>query len=264
MFTLTPIVRRLLILWVALWVLDFLGSLMGAGFSQWLLLDPWGLFQGDWSAAPGLVGYVFIHDSRSLFHLLGNAWMFALFAPEIERLFPGRRFLLLLLRATLVGSFATLFLAWMLPQSFSNPVLGGSGLVAAVLAASAAMYPHRILNLILLRVRLLHLFLFLTVLDLLGFLAQCAGQGKPVAYAVHLAGALVGWLAVGGFQRFPGPWQKFALARRARKDAKRKRYESECDAFLDHLLAKISRDGMHSLSAEEKRFLLDRSRKGGS
>lgn len=266
MFSLTPIVRRILIVWAALWLLDFFLSLGGTGLAPILAMDPGGMLQGDFRGIGGIVGYTLVHETRNFFHLFFNCWLFALFAPDIELLFPGKRFLWLLLRLALIGTGFTVLMAWIAPAAFSASVVGGSGLVAAMLGACAAMYPTRMLNLILLRVKLLHLFLVLTVLDLLGFLAQWSGTagGDRVAYTVHLAGALGGWIAVGGFQRFEGPWSGWAANRNRRKQQRKFEQESKAEERLDELLAKISREGMQSLTDAERDFLRDRSdrRKG--
>lgn len=259
--TLTPIVRRILIIWVALWILDFFLSLGSSSLMPWLAMDPGGLLGGDWSGILGIGGYALVHETRNFFHLFFNCWLFAMFAPDIELMFPGKRFPMLLLRIALVGTAFTVLMAWLIPSGFAVSVVGGSGLVAAVIAASAAMYPDRIINLILLRVRLLHLFLVLTGLDFLGFLAQCTGTGDRVAYTVHLAGALTGWLAVGGFQRFQGPWSGWAAKRAGRRIEKKQRQESHDEERLDQILAKISKEGMQSLTDAERDFLRDRAKK---
>jgi hypothetical protein len=253
MFRLTPIVRTILILWASLWVLDFLLSLGDRTLLEYFALAPSALLDGAWSKMLGLLGYPFLHPTAALLPLLASCWMFAIFGPEIERLYPGQRFVLLLLKTTLVGAGFSLLMAWVAPNSFG----WGS---AMVLAASAAMYPDRRLNLILLQVRLLPLFLVLCGLDLLGFLAQWAGKDPNGGYALHLSGAAVGWLAVGGFQRFQGPWQRVFEKSRRKKEHKMREKQAGEEERLDRILAKISREGMQSLSNAEKRFLLQRSR----
>ena len=156
----------------------------------------------------------------------------------------------------------TLLLALTGLAAFRVPVVGGSGLVWTVLAASAAMYPGRRLNLILFTCTLRSFFLVLLGLDFLCFLADLFGTGNGVAQQVHLAGALVGWLAVGGFGRgeLPGfllRWRQ----KRARKLADRAREaDAAVEAELDRILAKIGREGMTSLTAREREFLHKRSR----
>ena len=148
-----------------------------------------------------------------------------------------------------------------MPQQFAIPVLGASGSVSAVIASSAALYPGRIISLIIIQVRLLHLFLAFTLLDMLWLIANMANQGDGKANAVHLAGALSGWIAVGGFQRVRGPWSRFSDKRvqdkRIKSDAKKVQEEER----MDQILAKISREGMPSLSNAEKQFLNRQSKK---
>ncbi|MGB0952182.1 MAG: rhomboid family intramembrane serine protease [Planctomycetota bacterium] len=260
MMTLTPIVRRILILWVALWILDFLLSLGSASLMEVLAMDPAGLLRGDFRSILGIVGYATVHETRSFVHLFFNCWLFAMFAPEIELLFPGKRFVKLLLKIALIGTAFTLLMAFLSPH-FGAAVVGGSGFVAAMIAANAALYPDRMLNLILLRVKLLHFFVVLTALDFLGFLAQCTGTGDRISYTVHLAGAATGWLAVGGFQRVQGPWSNWATKRAHKQAQKKQQKEANDEERLDAILAKISRDGMQSLTDAERAFLRDRSRK---
>jgi len=258
---LTPLVKRLLILWAALWVLGFLTADSGGGLQQWLDLDPRGISSFDFLSLPGIFGYVLIHSQLSIFHLLVNGYMFALFAPEIERIFSRERFLWLLGKACLAGAATTLILFWLMPHTFDAPVIGGTGLVTAVFAASAALYPERVLNLLFLRLRLITFFLFLAGLDLLFFLGNLLGRADGVAHHVHLAGALVGWMAVGGFQRFNGPWRPWMEKAGRRKTEKKQRQAQNLEAELDRILAKISRDGLPSLTAAERRFLEHRSKR---
>ncbi len=258
---LTPLVKRILIAWAAFWVIGFLTGISGGGVVDWLDLDPRGLSNFEFSSLPGVLGYCLVHSRLSIFHLLINGYMFALFAPEIEVLFPGKRFWTFLLKAGLAGAAVSLVLYWLMPGSFGNPIIGGSGLVSAVMAASAAMYPNRVLNLIFLRVRLITFFLFLTGLDFLFFLGTLLGSHDGIAHHVHLAGALAGWMAVGGFQRFDGPWRAWAQKSARRKAERKDRQVKDDEAELDRILAKISNEGMPSLTDAERRFLERRSKR---
>ena len=261
MMQLTPLVKRILIAWAAIWAVGFLTGINGPGLATWLELDPVGLMNFEFSSLPGLVTYTFAHSPYSVFHLIFNAWMFALFAPEIERLFPAKHFWIFLLKAALWGTGFSLLLYGLFPSSFSNPIIGGSGLVAAVFAASAAMYPQRVISLIFIQVRLLHFFVVLTALDLLFFFGAILGAKDGIAHHVHLAGALCGWMAVGGFQRIDGPWRRWAEKSASRKAAKDQQREQNDEAELDRILAKISKDGLPSLTDAERRFLEQRSKR---
>lgn len=265
--TLGPITRGLLIAWVVLWVASFLVALADPALLRPLVLDPAALLAGDLAAWPGALGYVLLHDPSRTLHLLFNALLFASFAPEVERLWPRRRFGLLLLVAALAGALVTVVFAALAPGGFAVPVIGGSGLVSAMIAATAAVYPDRRLNLILFSCRLMSFFLVLAGLDLLFLIGAFAGRPTMTAHQVHLAGFAVGWAWAGGFWR--RGWSAGSLFGRwrARRDAQRadraQRTRDGEEAELDRILAKISSHGLASLDAKERRFLEKRSRRKG-
>lgn len=265
--TLGPITRGLLIAWVVLWVASFLVALADPALLRPLVLDPVALLAGDPAAWPGVLGYVLLHDPTHTLHLLFNALVFAMFAPEIERLWPRRRFVLLLGAAALAGALATVLLAAFGPSGFRASVMGGSGLVAAMIAATAAIYPDRRLNLLFFSCRLMSLFLVLVGLDLLFLIGTFAGKAGTTAHHVHLAGTATGWLWAGGFWRrgwsggaLLGRWSARRSARRAAR-AQAARAEEERE--LDRILAKISSHGIGALDDSERRFLEKRSRRKG-
>jgi membrane associated rhomboid family serine protease len=259
------VTRAVLVTWVALWVAGFLSALAGGpGISLRLALDAPAILHGDLGALFTVLSYAWVHDPNGILHLLINGLMFYWWAPEVETLWRRGRMVTFLLLATLAGAGVNLLLTWLLPGSFNSRVLGGSGLVSAVLAAHAAIYPGRILNLLVLRCRLISFFLVLCALDLLWLIADMAGRIDGVAQEVHLAGALTGWIWAGGFWRHgikPGfgggmarRWQNWRTARRQRQEAGE-------EAELDRILAKIGREGLNALNAEERAFLERRSKR---
>lgn len=262
-----PITRGILIAWVVLWVVSFLVQLAHSALLRPLVLDPGALLAGDVGAWPGALGYVFLHDPGRTLHLLFNALLFASFAPEVERLWPQRRFALLLGIAAFAGAVVTVLFAALAPRGFAVPVIGGSGLVSAMIAANAAVYPDRRLHLIFFSCRLMSFFLVLAGLDLLFLIGTFAGQPTMTAHQVHLAGFAVGWVWAGGSWRrgwgaatLLGRWQ---ARRRARHAAREQQARDGDEAELDRILAKISSHGIASLDAKERRFLEKRSRRKG-
>ncbi|HEX9794030.1 MAG TPA: rhomboid family intramembrane serine protease [Planctomycetota bacterium] len=263
MFTL---VQRLVVVWVAMWVVSFLSRLSGAGLTGLLALDPFALFGADgwpglFAALPGVLGYALVHEPLSIWHVAFNALLLWVFGPEAEQLFAGRRFLRFFLVVTLAGAAIHLLLAALVGGVFLASVAGGSGLVSAVLAVNAAVYPDRVLNLIFLRCRMITLFLVLVGLDVLWFVADLSGYSSHVANDVHLAGAGVGWLAAGGLHRGTGPFARFAARRRAAAAGREQRRAAGEERELDRILAKIGSEGMPSLTASERRFLERRSKR---
>lgn len=265
MLTQSPVTRAILATWVAIWLLSFLSALAGPGLAAWLALDAAALLDGRLLALPGVLTHAVAHDPYGVLHLLLNALAFFWLAPELELLWPGRRFLLFLAGAALAGAGVHLLLAAAFPASFAFVVLGGSGLVSAVLAAHAAIYPDRQLSLIFFRCRLIHFFLVLLALDVLWFIADLAGRHSGVAHEVHLAGTAVGWLHAGGFWRRGAPFgdrNRSPFARlRAWRDRRAARRAASDEAELDRILAKIGRHGMPALTAAERSFLERRSRR---
>jgi membrane associated rhomboid family serine protease len=257
--TLTPIVRLLLISWAGLWVLGFLVQLGAEPLAYSLGFSPAGVLDGQIGSILGFAVYPFLHDSSSLWHVAINCLLLYYLGPEVERLNPGTRFVRLLITASIAGA-ALRFVLYLMTGDFAGPVVGGSGLVSCCFAFLAVVMPGIRVSLLVITVRLLPLFLVLTGLDLLRLIATFAGQPSGVAAEIHLAGALVGWTAAGGWERFP-------LLAGMRDKAAQKRAEKAQqgaladEAELDRILAKISREGIGSLSAREKKFLEQRSKR---
>ena len=259
----SPIVYRLLIVWVAVWLLTFFTQLTGGeGVLAFLELDFGRLLNGDIAALPGILGYSIAHAPYpGVFHLLINGYLLWVFGPEVETLFPGRRFLRFLLIVVLVGAGVHLVLHLVAGGPFAIPVIGGSGIVMAVLAVHAAIYPERPIHLIFFTVRMLPLFLVFVGLDIMGFLYGLSGRTDGVAVDVHLAGAATGWIWARGLGRFPNPLRRTAdKLRQARQEQKREAAVKD-EQELDRILAKINREGMPSLTESERRFLQKSARK---
>jgi membrane associated rhomboid family serine protease len=257
--TLTPLVRILLISWAALWVLGFLVQLGAEPLAYTLGFSPAGVVDGQIGSILGFAVYPFLHDSTGIWHLAINCLLLFYFGPEVERLNPGNRFLRLLVTAAVAGA-AARFVLYLLTDGFGGPVVGGSGLVSCCFAFLAVVMPGTRVSLLVITVRLLPLFLVLSGLDLLRLIASLAGQPSGVAAEIHLAGALVGWTAAGGWQRFPvfAGMRHRVSAKRAEKSRQTALQEEE---ELDRILAKISRDGIGSLTGREKKFLEQRSKR---
>jgi membrane associated rhomboid family serine protease len=258
MTSLTPWVKRILLTWVVLWVLSFLFLLTDIDLPQKFGLWPESLGRGEFTSVLGLFGYAFFHDPGGIFHLLFNCMVFYWTGPEIERYFPGRRFLKFVGVVVVVGAATRLLLAAIAGYSFSGPAFGGSGIVAACMFGLAALQPGLRVNLIFITVPILPLVLVLGGLDVLNLIATFAGKGSPIASELHLAGAAVGWAWGGGFLRFPifARWSaKRQQAKFNREQAKHQARELE----LDRILAKITREGIGKLTPAEKEFLDNRS-----
>ena len=258
MTSLTPLVRRVMILWVLLWVSAFLLKLGDIRLDQLFGLYPTELWQGSLTAVLGLGCYAFLHDPYGVIHLLFNCIIFYWTGPEVERFFPGKKFVKFLALVIAAGAVARLGLQFIFGGPFQHPAIGGSGIVSACLATLAALQPNLRVSLIFITVRILPLFLVLAGLDLLYLIATVFDQAGNTASEIHLAGALVGWTCAGGFQRFP-LFPKWAAKRRVSREQAAFHHSQQQDAELDRILSKISKEGIGSLNPKEKRFLEERS-----
>lgn len=251
-------------IWGALWLLNFIIRAGGAAgpIVETLALEP-DLLKGEWQHLLGLVGYAFVHDPGGILHVFFNGYLLWIFGPEVETLFPKKRFIQFLLVVILVGAAAHLGLSLI---ASVQGAIGGSGIVMAVIAVNAAMYPQRILNLILFRCPMIWFFVGLLFLDFLRSISFAKGESDGVAFDVHLAGALVGWMWVDGFERFgiKMPWRNWQQKARERTQEKKVKSQIDEEKELDRILAKISQEGMPSLSKSERKFLEKRSTKKSS
>jgi membrane associated rhomboid family serine protease len=260
MTSLTPWVKRLMISWVALWVISYLFYLADVDLGTQLGLSPRALSEGDFFSVIGLVSYAFLHSTHGIWHLAFNCLVFYWTGPEIERYFPGRKFLRFVGVAIAVGALTHLGLYWTVGSQFGAPAIGGSGIVMACFAGLAALQPGIRVNLIFITVPILPLFLVFTGLDVLNLLAIIVGKGTGVASDIHIAGAAVGWYWGGGFHRFP-IFARLSAKRQQAKQQKQTELRQNDEQELDRILAKISREGIGKLTATEKKFLEKRSRR---
>jgi membrane associated rhomboid family serine protease len=222
----------------------------GAPLLRVLRLDPelwraWFPFVPLWQ----IVTYGFLHAPREITHLLFNLLTLYFFGTALEGVLGARRFLVHYGVALVLGGVIQLALglASLAAGGEAYPTLGASGAVMAVLVAMATQQPHLQVIFILFPLRLRTLALILVGLDVFRMLNGGAG----VAWAVHLAGAAYGFLAVRRGWIWADPIEALAR-RRARRQVARREHDA---ARLDELLARIHDKGLNSLSEREKSFL---------
>lgn len=256
--SLTPIVKKILLLWISLWVLELVLEPSGwLPIREWFALRPRLLFSGDALGFLGALTYPLVFTGH-LFHILLTGYMFALFGSMTEALLPPRRFLLLLISASLLGLLVRLCIVAIQPHFIDTPVLGGSGWVMAALAFAATRHPRMQLSLWVATIPLRTFFVIFLLIDAVQFLFLLGGKAVSTAVDIHLAGALAGFLVA-------RPHYLSALNLRKRVQTLVQAPKSEAqsqkdDLELDRILAKIHEHGMPSLTASERRFLHRRSK----
>jgi membrane associated rhomboid family serine protease len=191
--------------------------------------------------------YMFLHGG--IWHLLINLFVLWFFGREVELFLGPRRFAWLYFGGGIAG--AALWLAFNFYSS--SPVVGASAAVLACVIAFATMFPDREITLLVFFVlpvtmKAKYLALIAIAFDAVPLLERA---NTNVAHLAHLGGAALGWLFVKalGYGR---PWQ--IRWPRWPKRATRSRDDFLRDE-IDPILDKISREGMQSLTARERKIL---------
>jgi hypothetical protein len=131
------------------------------------------------------------------------------------------------------------------------PILGASGGVLAIVCGVATLHPRTQIIFILFPMTLKTLALIYVGIDVLRVIQELKGGVNGVASFAHLSGALFGFLAVRRRWIWRDPVQAVEDWRERRDEGRRVAEEDR----LDELLAKINREGIHSLSGSEREFL---------
>jgi len=202
------------------------------------------------------VSYMFMHGGA--LHLLFNMIGLYVFGTEFERHFGTRRFLQFYFTCGVCGGLAYLALGLLSPAYHNVPLIGASGAVFGLLMAAVIFFPQ---------IQVI-LFLFPIPVRLFGliigglFLLQALGSGSIENLGgeiCHLGGALTGlgvfyvWgvmprIKIGSRWSAPAEIRSGAWARRQQRLA-------DEQAEVDRILEKVHRNGLQSLSWNERRAL---------
>ncbi len=193
--------------------------------------------------------YAFLHTGP--LHYAFNMLALYMFGTDVESSMGTRKFLWLYFLSAVGAGLLSAPLFW------GKSIVGASGAILALLYVFARTNPHRtILLFFVIPVPAIAAVWFIGALSLAFALS---GSGGNVAHLTHLAGLLVGW----AFWRYQGWAQRLLESRKKRTlerewrerlvfaNRKREFYAREIDPILE----KISRQGLHSLTAAEKEKL---------
>lgn len=271
-YALTPWVKRLLAANFAVflvvsvlglvpfpWVVDTLGFSTSA-----VLRHPW---------SP--VTYMFVHANQ-FGHIFFNMLILFFFGPSLERAWGGREFLKFYLLCG-VGAALTSVLLYRWIGSVS--IIGASGALMGVLLAFAMSWPDaRVLLWFVIPVKVKYLVGVMIVLDLYATRSALSGDsGGGVATWAHLGGAATAWIYLKHGDRIENRLRRMD-PRRARlgvergrpvsseggKAAKRRKgrhVDGDTLDEVDRILDKIRDSGIESLTAKERAYLDEMSRR---
>lgn len=273
-----PVIKNLIIINISVFIfqwmfigsgLTYAGVDIGYWFARLLYLYPLGEGFQIWQ----LVTYMFLHGN--LMHIFFNMLMLWMFGMEVENLWGSRKFLVFYFAAGITAALANLFIAPLFTTT--GPTVGASGGVYGVLVAFAMMFPNRYIFLyFFVPIRAKYLITFFVLLEIFN---GVFGTRDGIAHIAHLGGAVVGaiWVLMESrgmidsmfksiSSRTPKstPKQPIPKSKEARfyeiKPTKTEKPDAS-QRIIDDILDKISVSGYSSLTEEEKRILLDASKR---
>ena len=227
------------------------------------------------------IGFQFLHANLS--HLVFNMLGLFFFGPIVEQHLGSKRYLafyllcgifgaLMFLLLNILGITATLVLhegvriPGFIFTSPYTPLVGASAGIFGVLMAGAYLAP---------RAQVLLFFIIPMQLRTLAYLLfafavwQVLTGGKNAGgEAGHLGGAIAGYYFIRrshhlhGFFDFLGRADPTSHHYRRSRGAAKRPADRATGGEIDRILDKIKRDGLHSLTDEEKRILSEASRRG--
>ena len=243
--TLTLVVKWLLIVNVAIYLVGVLFPPLGLSLEGWFVLrsQVWITAVQPWR----LVTYQFLHDRFSVWHIFFNMLGLYFLGPALESQWGGRRFLLFYL---ICGACGGLFYLLLTALGFLQPgfLLGASGSILAVLAACAILFPHTTVVLLIFPIPIRVAAAGLVAAYTLSILIS---QGNAGGDAAHIGGMAAG----AAYVLLTPRWEQLYLKRRAWSSKKNLQREQDLQVEVDRILAKVHQSGLHSLTSSEKKTL---------
>ena len=200
--------------------------------------------------------YMLLHTG--IWHILINLLMLWMFGREVEYFIGPKAFTRLYILAGLLGG-----ALWMLCNLHnSGPLVGASAAVLGCVIAFATLFPERELTFLVffilpVTIRAKYMALIAIAFDLAPLLTH---QTTHVAHLAHLGGAVLGYAYIKGLGYGTTPrwllWLQNRTPHRAPKPTARPLTRDEfMRNKVDPILDKISREGMQSLTRQERKIL---------
>ncbi len=247
-------------------IVFLLNSVLAGGHrTQAIAPEIWGNFNVE-QGIYGLqlwrvVTYQFLH--ANLMHIIFNMIGLYFFGPMMEQWWGSRRFIAFYLLCGVSGAILMTVLGFvpgLLLVSTQTPLVGASGAIFGILIGAARVAPNQRVMLLFppIPMQLRTMAWFFLGMSALGLLAGNNAGGE----AAHLGGALLGFLLVSNprvlnwADRGSMPTLR-SLSDKRKKYSQHKQKQSEAatQAEVDRILDKVRDQGLHSLSAKEKKIL---------
>ncbi|NIP25437.1 MAG: rhomboid family intramembrane serine protease [Phycisphaerae bacterium] len=242
----TPVVKWLLIINIAVFLLTFLIKPLGTFIYYWFSVFPatLGMSLQLWRQ----ITYQFLHDGP--WHIFVNMLVLYFFGPLLERLWGSKKFLTFYLVCGAMGGLLYPFLV-LVGWLGAAPLVGASGSILGMLAAGGILFPNMMVyvwGVIPVKMRILAIiFAAISIITLLrpDRFENAGGQ------AAHLGGMVAGAVYVLSQSRR----DKFRLKLRSGSWQKKRAAQRNLQVEVDRILEKVHRDGIQSLTMKEKRIL---------
>ena len=245
------VVKWLLIInFVVFFIQILTGDLKQAGWGY--MTEYFGVIGAAWWQLWRYVTFQFLHGGvwHIAFNMLGLYFM----GTPLEQRFGGKWFLRFYLTCGAAAGvmYMVMALLWNQPM---NPLVGASGGVYAILLAAAVYFPHFRVILMFFPVPIRTAAVLLFGVMIMTVLTGIGGQRSSGVWSqvAHFGGAAAGGLWL--YLRHNQPVQKLGDSVRNGRWEKKMQEMRETQRQADEILEKIHGQGIHSLSAREKRIL---------
>lgn len=192
--------------------------------------------------------YMFLHSG--VFHWLFNMLIFWMFGSELERRWGTREFLKYFF---ITGIGSALCVIALTPNGMV-PTIGASGAVFGLITAFAMLFPDAVMYLyFLIPMKVWHAALLFAFIELV---AGLEGGGSGIARFAHLGGMVTGFLYLRYWNSLrinSKGW--FSSWRRHRRPVELHEVTDELVTKVDRILDKVLREGVESLTPEEKKIM---------
>lgn len=244
----TPVVKNLLILNVGIYLACITIKPLGNFVYNWFSVDSTSYvnhFQ-VWR----LIGYQFLHSLNDPWHLIMNMMGLYFLGPTLERFWHSKKFLIFYLLCGVAGGASYLALS-SFPQIGHGQLVGASGAILGMLAACAILFPQFVVFIFIFPVPIRvasALFMLVYIINIF------TGGQNAGGDAAHLAGMLVG----GGYvYLWPKLKNKYRPAIHSDNWEVRFKAYSEIQREVDRILEKVAKEGIGSLTKQEKKTLAE-------
>lgn len=215
-----------------------------------------------------LVTFQFLHANVT--HLFFNMLGLFFFGAIVEQRLGRRLYLAFYLACGIFGAIMYLLLnllgqlpinlPGLLVGNVFTPLIGASAGVFGVLMAAARLSPNaKVLFMFFIPMRLSTMIYLLVGIAAFTLITSGPNAGGEAA---HIGGAIAGWFFINNAHllsdffdvfgpRRPRPGKPVSPTRERKRQSKR----AAADERLDRILAKVSNEGMHSLTKKERRIL---------